>query len=507
MKNLFFGISFLGCLFTNAQFSNFISLEPLPINDHLILPSTHQFQYLSQEGDSLDGNILKGWPDFTCYFPLNGSSEEGILALNHELNNVNAAVSMMPISLDSTGYWTINGHNYLDFSQVAGTSRPCSGGMTSWGTIVIGEEDTSINDVDGNDYHDWGWLVEFDPVVGEIVDYGADLKPDKVWKCGKMLHENICFFNDSIAFFGADDANWGFLYKFVCDAPQDLSSGTLYVLVADSVNGSTANWYQVANGTPADCNRVQHFSRDHNATNFQGIEDCEVGPDGKVYFTSKFTGRIYRLTGTNTSVNDLEIYVESQSYNILHENGVTAAQWGGGHDNLLFDDQGNLYVCQDGGEFYVWLVRNDHTMANPKIDIFARTPDGGEPTGMTFSPDYKYIFMSFMHPFANNQDSLTDAFGQKRIFNRGTTVVISRKPVDYLQESQIQNVKVWQNGPYIRVESLLDFQSYNLYAADGKLVNSGKYFDFIPVPPGLKGTFILELKGPSTHFRKKLILR
>lgn len=498
---------FFGTFTVHAQFSNFVSLEPNPINDSLILPSTHQFQYLVREGDSIDGNLLFGWPDYTAYFPLNGSSADGILCLNHELNNANARVSMMPISLD-TGYWSVNGHSYLDFSDLHGTSRPCSGGITSWGTVVIGEEDTTVNDLDANGYHDIGWLVEFDPVAGEIVDYDNNNRPDKVWKCGKMLHENVCFFNDSIAFFGADDGNWGFLYKFVCDQPQDLSSGTLYVLVADSVNGNTANWFQVANGTPADCNRVQHFALDHNATNFEGIEDCEIGLDGKVYFTSKFTGRVYRLTGNNSTVNDLEVYVENQVYSVQHSTGTSSVSWGTGHDNLVFDDDDNLYVCQDGGQYYIWLVRNDHSMSNPKIDIFARTPAGGEPTGITFTPDYKYMFLSFMHPFANNSDTIADMFGTEHVMNRGTSIVISRVEDEPVRVNEIPNqgVAVWYSNGKIFTESDARFVSYKIYDISGKLIESGNWRDVINISTAYKGAVVVRLSNQKTSVERKLLI-
>ncbi len=490
-----------------AQFSNFVSLDAQPANQTLVLPTTHKFQFMFQAGDTISGNILKAWPDYTCYFPLAGSSQDGIIGLNHELNNANAGVSMIPISLD-TGYWAVNGHSYLDFSDVGGTSRPCSGGLTNWGTIVIAEEDTNVLDTDANDYHDIGWLVEYDPVVGEIVDYDNDNRPDKVWKCGKMLHENVCFYNDSIAFFGADDANWGFLYKFVCDQPQDLSSGTLYVLVADSVNGANGNWFQVANNTPADCNRVQHFSRDHNATNFEGIEDCEIGPDGKVYFTSKFTGRVYRLTGNNPNVNDLEVYVESQAYQIQHANGVSTVNWGTQHDNLAFDDQGNLYVCQDGGEFFVWLVRSYHTMQNPKIEIFARTPAGGEPTGITFTPDYNYMFISFMHPFVNNQDTITDAFGVRKVFNTGTTVVISR--VDGGQglssNKPLDDINIWYRNNCLFTESGFEFDQFQLYNLEGKLIQEGEWSPTIRIEEIVIGAYIVRFSNQDSHVERKLLI-
>lgn len=52
----------------------------------------------------------------------------------------------------------------------------------------------------------------------------------------------------------------------------------------------------------------------------------------------------------------METYVVNTSYDIEHENGTTSANWGYGNDNLAFDGDGNLWVFQDGGNNYIWLV-------------------------------------------------------------------------------------------------------------------------------------------------------
>lgn len=125
-------------------------------------------------------------------------------------------------------------------------------------------------------------------------------------------------------------------------------------------------------------------------------------------------------------MSDLEVFVENTTYDIDPGPGITNAYWGGGNDNLAFDGEGNLWVLQDGANNHIWVVGAAHTMADPQIRIFARTPAGCEPTGITFTPDYKYLFLSFQHPSTSNAASQPDASGTPVIFETHTTVVISR---------------------------------------------------------------------------------
>lgn len=90
------------------------------------------------------------------------------------------------------------------------------------------------------------------------------------------------------------------------------------------------------------------------------------------------------------------------SYPITTATGSFTTSWGGGNDNLTFDDKGNLWVLQDSGNDYIWVIRPNHTQSNSQVLLFGSTPAGSEPTGLTFSPDYKYGFFSIQGPISNN---------------------------------------------------------------------------------------------------------
>jgi hypothetical protein len=67
-----------------------------------------------------------------------------------------------------------------------------------------------------------------------------------------------------------------------------------------------------------------------------------------------------------------------------------------------------------------------HTAATPAVKLFGKTPTGSEPTGITFTPDNKFMFISFQHPSAANATAQLDAAGINVVFNTHTTVVIAR---------------------------------------------------------------------------------
>lgn len=422
--------------------SNFTSVLPSAQPDSLRIPSTHTFQMLVQSGDpytNVADGLTKGTFDFTGYVPIAGSSTNGYLSINHESGSwPTAGVSMLNLNYNATSQlWTVTNNVPVDFGVVAGTGRNCSGAVTPWNTIITCEETLPTADVNSDGYQDIGWAVEIDPATHTVMDHDYNSQPDKLWKLGRMSHENVVVDFDQKTVYEGNDENPGFIFKLVADTATKLGTGNLYVL---KLNGAidaatTGSWIQVPNSTPIECNNVRSFAASISATNFNSVEDVEISPlDSMVYFTSKSSSRVYRFKDNKTigNTNDVvncTVFVgnSGSEYSINYGAGAANEQWRDGNDNLTFDNEGNLYVIQDGGRNHIWMVRPCHTAADPKVELFAVTPAGCEPTGMTFSPDYKFMFVSMQHPSGTNTTQMMDAAGNPEIFNKESAIVIARK--------------------------------------------------------------------------------
>lgn len=427
MKNIFrlqlsliIAIVFCNNLFSQ-NIADFISVNPTVQTTNFILPSiTHRFQKIIEHGDVLPTGTMQDNFDFTGFMPIAASSVNGYLSINHELTPVGGVTAMNINFNTATKLWQKNGAVALNFTPFAGTARNCSGGLTPWGNIITCEEEVSTADANADGYNDIGWHVETNPATKTVVR--------KLWAMGNGAKENVVIHpNMRTAYFG-NDANPGYLYKYVATTIDDLSAGLLYVYTGPKTGNG--NWVLINNTTVADRNSTMTLAGAAGATAFNGIEDVEIGPDGKIYLAVKGENRVYRLldsdplSGTTTSL--METYVGNASYNITHAGGTVSTAWGTGNDNLAFDAQGNLWVLQDGGNNYIWVVMSNHTQAVPNVKLFGIAPAGSEPTGITFTPDYKFLFMSFQHPNAtNNSDFQIDAAGNSIGFDKDIAIVIA----------------------------------------------------------------------------------
>ena len=402
---------------------DFTSIIPGAQTDQFIFPSTHKFQKLIIVDDPLtEGGTLPLQPDFTAYVPIASSSTNGYLSVNSEY--FPGGVTVLDINFDIVkNLWVKSASEALDFTAVAGTAANCSGTLTPWNTIISCEEfshaEVPINsDTNSDGYSDFGWNVEINPATKTVLG--------KLWAMGNIKHENVTIHANERTVYQGADSDPGYLYKFVASVAQNLNSGILYVY-SGSKSGA-GNWIVVPNTTQAERNTTFTQSGALGGTVFDGVEDVEIGPDGMVYFAVKDEGQVYRfqdsdpLTGTTAT---METFVGNASYDITHSGGMTNVAWGTGNDNLAFDNGGNLWVLQDGGNNYIWLVENGHTQASPKVKIFGRAPLGSEPTGITFTPDYKYLFMSIMHPDNTNTANQTDEDGNVVMFDKGTALVLA----------------------------------------------------------------------------------
>ncbi|MFK7813294.1 MAG: PhoX family phosphatase, partial [Maribacter sp.] len=421
---LFYLLIFLSTQLQAQEIGDFNSITPSSQTSDFVIPSTHTFQKIIESGDPLSqGGVVPVNNDFAGYVGIGGSSENGYLSINAEA--APGGVSILDINFNTTTQlWQTTASQGVDFSGVGNTIANCSGTVTPWGTIISSEEiNNPFVDFNSDGYNDFGWNIEIDPVTKTVIG------GNKLWALGNMAHENVAIHANERTVYQGADSTPGYLYKFIANTAQDLSSGLLYVY-SGSKNGS-GNWILLNNTTVTERNTTLDQSVLAGATAFSGIEDVEIGPDGMIYFAVKDENQVYRFQDsdpiTGTTVPQMETFVGNTSYNITHSGGTTAVNWSNGNDNLAFDGDGNLWVLQDGGsnQSYIWVVASGHTQAVPQVRIFGNVPAGAEPTGITFSPDYRFLFMSVQHPDNTNNSTQIDAGGNAVSFNNSTTLVLA----------------------------------------------------------------------------------
>ncbi len=438
--------AFVGLFFAHLlaaqSIGTFQSVRPGPQTSRFQFPeNTHTFQVLLRAGEPLTtGGSMPARHDFTGFVPVGGSSENGFVCINAEVNP-SGDVTVLDVHFDKKQKkWLVDASEKVDFDPVEGTRNNCSGTVTPWGTVLTCEENKSTTRPNAAGFNRFGFCIEIDPATKTVKNYDGGLPDgDKIWKMGFCNHENAVVRPDQnrVLYTGMDNPR-GFLYKYVTDFAGELGAGRLFVF--QKTGNGLGQWLPLKNSTPSDVNRTIEQSEAIGASIFNGIEDVEIGPDGLVYFAVKGEGRVYRFKDENLLNTDFysktthfETYLGGMSYQ-TDPASKKMTPWGVGNDNLAFDPEGNLWVCQDGNSNHIWVVAPDHTQAQPKVRLFGIAPAGAEPTGLTFSPDGRFGFMSFQHPADENSGSQPDAFGQPQRFSRDVAIVFARK--EFLGKSQ-----------------------------------------------------------------------
>lgn len=262
-------------------------IESLPVPDPTTAAAqttqvvTGSYQVLGREGDTFTAALPAGFgnivaadgvtpikqsnnPDFNAFIPSDANSEEGYLFSAWE--DRPGGMTRLAINKGEAG-WDVTDAMNVDFSSVNGTMINCFGSTTPWGTPMTAEENyeaenterwndatytsgypsypdvQKIQDYLGGTFpnpYDYGYIVEImSPTAGAPV-------PVKHFTMGRSAHENPIVMPDRRTVYLTDDGgNKGF-YKFVADAPDDLSEGSLYAakVVQDATtNSAKAGFY------------------------------------------------------------------------------------------------------------------------------------------------------------------------------------------------------------------------------------------------------------------------
>lgn len=354
-----------------------------------------------------------------------------------------------------------------DAKEVVGTLANCGGGVTPWNTVLTCEENfqdyygqrTGEGDEPGAgtddepealeiaDTYRWlddkdnaqppehyGWIVEIDP-------FDPESKPRKHTWLGRMRHENAAVTlapDDRVVVYTGHDENDQCIYKFVSSGKYEeddheanmelLTDGMLYV--ADFAQGKWIAMDFENNDLFKDNgfeDQADVLVRAYEAaavedpeteaaigTPMDRCEDIEVHPQtGQVYCAltnndahGNFYGQIIRITEADDDPTSEEF-----TFEVFAAGGPQTGF--ASPDNLMFDNDGNLWVVTDisssslGSGIYKTFKNNgafvipsgiDGGVSGEDVYQFASGPVEAELTGPAFTPDGKTLFLAVQHP-------------------------------------------------------------------------------------------------------------
>jgi secreted PhoX family phosphatase len=303
-----------------------------------------------------------------------------------------------------------------------------------------------------NESNRFGWIVEYDP-------YDASSMPVKRTALGRFKHEgatSIVNKDGRVVIYSGDDERFDYLYKFVTIGtfnPGDraanlnlLDEGTLYV--AKFLEDGKLNWLALkhgdgplteANGFGSQGDVLIEARRAADllgATPMDRPEDIEPNPaTGKVYaaMTNNDRRKIDRLDKANPRFDNRAGHIIEMSPPgegkdadhaaseftwshfiiagdptwgaTLYGEGTSETGWFAAPDGLTVDRKGRLWIASDQGSSQpnfkigdgVWAC--DTTGKGRAVTrFFFRCPADAEMAGLTFTPDYKALFVSVQHP-------------------------------------------------------------------------------------------------------------
>jgi secreted PhoX family phosphatase len=295
------GLTFLpACSGTSLRAGKLPRLEP-SAQDALRLAPGLRHRIVAAYGDRLGahGEVFGYNNDYLAFFPLHGSTTEGLLCVNHETPDplfvsgftgvgrksrsqveremAVTGVSIVHIRARAPGDWVlvqdskynrlVNGLTRIPLvserpiegsREALGTLANCAGGVTPWGTYLTCEENyhlfyREVTFANGrraylDEEERYNWKVHFNwfehyPQPPEHYGWVVEIEPrtgraKKLTALGRFSHEcaTVRLAADGRpVVYSGDDKNYEHLYKFVAERPGSLERGTVYA--ADTVNG------------------------------------------------------------------------------------------------------------------------------------------------------------------------------------------------------------------------------------------------------------------------------
>ncbi len=368
--------------------------------------------------------------------------------LKHERYQVGG--SFIEVKKNKNGKWRIIKDSSLNFRITGSTQIPlshkvrgqnmalgslanCSGGYTSWGTILTCEENYSHFYGEAKYYksgkrrvkkdkRDFGW-TSIDPQPPENYGWVVEVDPkkksaEKIIPLGRFAHEcaTVALTKDGFpVVYSGDDSENECLYKFISSKKNSLKEGTLYVAnleknkwISLDINSDERLQEKFKDQTSVYI-RAREAAKIVDGTPLDRPEDIDIDPiSGDVFISLTNNKSKGNLHGSILKISEHT----KGSLKFRHKTfkaGGTKSNFSC-PDNITFDKNGNLWLTSDisGGnigntdykEFGhngLFIIPRKGRQAGEVIKI-ASAPIDAEFTGPFFSPDGKTLFLSVQHP-------------------------------------------------------------------------------------------------------------
>ncbi len=319
---------------------------------------------------------------------------------------------------------------------VLGTLANCSGGYTSWGTILTAEEnyDVYFKEHEGtfHAYYGWGkYYPRSEEDYGWVVEVNPKSKTArKLTALGRFAHEGATVTrskDNRVVVYLGDDAKGQCIYKFVSqgkisgDTQKDadlLVEGNLYV-----ANMSKGEWVLLSPENPAlakderfkSLANILTYTREAakiaGGTRLNRPEDIKIDPsNGDVYFALTNNADVGDMYGAVNLLREKDADAAATTFTFETfaaggpRNGMSCP------DNLTFGPANTLWACTDmsasamGKGALRAFARNSmfRLEMDDSASVFARhfvqAPRDAELTGPTFLPDGSGVLLSVQHP-------------------------------------------------------------------------------------------------------------